>query len=332
MRIRTVNHHGNIRWIADYLDGKNRRHRRFFKTQDQAAAFAHGITSGTKKRGRTEAAVTVIWLFDKYLHDTRTRRGPQAQKVITARLQAVYRALRDLGILHLPQLTNDALAALVDALRARGLSEHTVYDYVATFKSAMRWAVDHDLLSRQVLDGARLPAPQRQRERFLSLEEIGALLAHLKGGPLQLPAALGVYQGLRRGEVCGLRVADVELGENRLTVTASKNRDWRTIQLHPALLEYLPAPLPAREWLCLNVGGEQWSPRWLGHKFSKEVRKLGKDWHDVTFHTLRHTCASQMAASSRHTLYQIAKFLGHRTVQTTAKYAHLLPEQVRPDW
>ena len=293
------------------------------------------ILPGRGKRNQDcppESHAPIGQVFTRYLASTRACRNPESQEVIAVRLHVIAELLSNSNVLSLANLDGVTYAALVDRLRARGLSDYTIFDYAGTLKTVVRWAVKRELIPPRLLNDMRLPAPQQGRERFLSLSEIVMLMGYLSGQLLVLPAALGIYEGLRRGEVCRLRVNDLELRENRLTVRLSKNRDWRTIQLHPRLLQYLPVPLPEREWLCVTVSGKQWAPRWLGHSFRTEVLKMGKGWQDVTFHTLRHTCASQMAASGRHTLYEIAKFLGHRTVQTTAKYAHLLPGQVRPDW
>ena len=143
--------------------------------------------------------------------------------------------------------------------------------------------------------------------------------------------ALGIYQGLRRQEVADLMAADVDLERNELTVRRSKNRQWRVLKLHPALLQHLPSPLPANgQPLSLNTKGQPWTGDALQRSFGRQVKRLG--WSDVSFHTLRHTCASMMAQSGQHTLYEIGKFLGHQTVQTTVRYAHLLPNQVQPRW
>jgi integrase len=40
---------------------------------------------------------------------------------------------------------------------------------------------------------------------ILDEEELAALLDHLKGSYLHLPALLSAYTGSRRGEICGLR-------------------------------------------------------------------------------------------------------------------------------
>jgi hypothetical protein len=49
--------------------------------------------------------------------------------------------------------------------------------------------------------------------------------------------------------------------------------------------------------------------------------------HDVRIHDIRHSFASR-AAERGHTLTMIGKLLGHKTVQSTARYAHLADDPV----
>lgn len=331
MRIRHELRHGNRRWIVDYRDGKGRRHRKSFAERDKAAEFSRTVTPGPKAL-RSRPSHTLRDLFNVYLRETTMRRSAATQAVVRSRCRTVTRALESLGFLYAEDQGIAAFNELVAQLRRQKLSEHTIQGYAAAYRTALRWAAERRLVSAQPMTAMRLPEPQKRREAFLSLEEISALLAALEGGALQLPTALGIYQGLRRAEVCHLRVESLEVHANRLTVTASKNRDWRTIQLHPALLPHLRCPLSDCEYLCVDDRGKPWRPDWLGRRFRRALDVLGPRWHSITFHTLRHTCASQMAATGKYTLYQIARFLGHRTIQTTQKYAHLLPDQVKPDW
>jgi len=282
--------------------------------------------------GRQGPSFTIENLFDGYLHATEAARAKNSNDVILYRLRRVLGVLDGLGVKYLHELRERTLADIAASLEQGELSPHTVRGYAAAFRAAVRWGIRRNLIATDAMGDMVLREAQKGRERHLSKEEIAELLEALDGHVLQLPAALGVYQGLRREEVCNLRVEDVEVRENRLTVTASKNKDWRTIQLHPALLKYLPDPLPKREWLCLNARGSPWTGSWLAHHLRKVLDALGPKWSDVSFHTSRHTCASQMAESGKYTLYAISKFLGHGNPQTTQKYAHLLPEQVRPDW
>jgi len=50
--------------------------------------------------------------------------------------------------------------------------------------------------------------------------------------------------------------------------------------------------------------------------------------HRLSFHSFRHTCASRLAMAGV-PLYTIKEVLGHHTITTTERYAHLMPSAMR---
>ena len=331
MRIRRQKNQGNWRWVCDFQDGKGKRRQRFFAEHEDALTFANTVTAETPSR-RQGPSYTLRDLCDAFLNATSARRGEAATKSAIYKCRAIVKALAGLQVRYVNQISELTFARLVQAFEGQGLSPHSVRSYMNVWRAAMNWSVGKKVLTSSDVGDMRLRKPQKGKERFLSKDEITTLLSHLAGTTLQLPVALGIYQGLRRGEVCQLRTQDLDLDRRELTVLQSKNRDWRVIQLHPSLLPHVPEPLPNREHLCANGDGEPWQGDALRRRLRSYLDKLGPQWGDVSFHTLRHTCASQMVLTGRYTLYQIGQFLGHRSLETTRRYAHLLPGQVKPEW
>lgn len=344
--------HGKHMIVVDFRDGRGKRRRPEFPNtaegMREARDFFATITKGKPTR-REGPSFSVRQLFDGYINATEARRNEQSTQALISKLTRILRTLDSLGIRQANQLSEETFPRAKEALTAEGLAYSTIHGYLAAMRAAIRFAILRGPLDARLFGLMELEEPDQGRRRFLSKQEIGELFEFLathrkgnKGGSLErkaqyghliLPCALGIYQGLRRQEVCNLTGRDLDLDRGELTVVLSKTGHWRTIRLHPALRQYLPNPLPAAtEWLCKNTRGRQWKGNALQHNLKRALEHLGNDWMDVTFHVLRHTCASQMAACGRHTLYEIGKFLGHTRVATTAKYAHLLPNQVAPDW
>ena len=174
----------------------------------------------------------------------------------------------------------------------------------------------------------------RRPERFLTEHEfrrLGETLDALEaegGIPPHAAAALRLLMltGCRRGEIVGLRWADVRLDRSEIQLADSKTGP-RTISLSPPAVRVLadlqrPAGNP---WV---IAGKKPGTR-LPHitYYWYRVRKRAR-LEDVRLHDLRHSFASRALALGE-PLPMIARLLGHTKIQTTARYAHLARDSVR---
>jgi integrase len=172
--------------------------------------------------------------------------------------------------------------------------------------------------------------PQRNRERFLSADELArlgdALAAH-DGSPYATAAIkLLVFTGARLGEVLGLQWQwiDFDRGEARLPDSKSGPK---TIHLPPPALAVL-TELPRVEGNPhVIVGGVPGAGLVNLEKPWRAIRKKA-ELEDVRLHDLRHAFAS-IAVSSGMGLPIIGKMLGHTQAQTTQRYAHLARDPVK---
>jgi integrase len=143
--------------------------------------------------------------------------------------------------------------------------------------------------------------------------------------------------GLRRGEVTGLNLSDVDLAHGRLTVRRSV---WVSRGKHvvdePKGMRQLPVPLTPRLLAALQAvrhlrgervlytdEGEELTPKAIRTWIERVERKAGMP---VTgrLHVLRHTFASHaaMAGVPAMTIKELAR---HSTLLTTMRYMHLSP-------
>jgi integrase len=176
--------------------------------------------------------------------------------------------------------------------------------------------------------GYKVPSIERpralregRRERYLTREEAHRLFVVLDREPSMaaIVVRLLLLTGMRRGEVLQLKWEEVDLGRRCLRLCDSKT-GARTVPLSSDAAELL-APLPRLT--------EYVFPGRAGHvrSFERVWRRLRREagLEDVRVHDLRHSWAS-FAVSAGVSLALIGSVLGHRSPQTTMRYAHVSPE------
>lgn len=168
-------------------------------------------------------------------------------------------------------------------------------------------------------DAALTPSTQGPRPRSAGRPDRYALFATL------------VYTGMRKGEACGLRWADVDLSRRIITVRRSyagqtKSGAHREVPIPSRLADILKAHKLAEPWsgdiVFPNERGEMYTKNGkLEDTLHAALKAIGHP--RIRLHDLRHVYASHfvMAGGS---VYDLQKNLGHHSVAFTAEiYGHL---------
>jgi len=178
-----------------------------------------------------------------------------------------------------------------------------------------------------------IPFPRREQRLplILSREEVARILtapAHFKSRALLMT----IYAaGLRRSEVAGLRVSDIDSARMTIAVRQGKGQKDRLVMLSPVLLatlrQYWRQHKP-KEWLFPGDNPNQpISGNDIFMIFRNAVRRAGIT-KKVSPHSLRHSFATHLLESGTD-LRTIQMLLGHRSLKTTSRYLHVSPQHVR---
>ena len=183
-----------------------------------------------------------------------------------------------------------------------------------------------------------MPKMNNRRVRFLSEKEAIQLLTELRKVSQNLHdiACLSLFTGLRAGEIFNLTWQDVNFETGTITVKDAKNYESRTSYMNETLRQLLlhrrPEKLKASDWIFPNRNGDKIQN--VSKAFPIAVKRLGcnenvRDPRDkVVFHTLRHTFASWLAIQET-PLLTIKELMGHKSIEMTMRYAHLIPDVKR---
>ncbi|WP_300461297.1 site-specific integrase [Desulfobacula sp.] len=172
------------------------------------------------------------------------------------------------------------------------------------------------------------------RIRFLSQKEADILLFELgkKSIDLYEKSLISLHCGLRAGEIFNLTWSQVDLEHGILNIIDSKGKD-RSVHMSELVKEMMLSKDRVAAHNLVYPGREGKASKQISQVFRQVANELFNKRIDdrrerVTFHTLRHTCASWMVMQGI-SLYLVQKVLGHSTIQVTERYSHLAPDQLQ---
>ncbi|MEZ5936195.1 MAG: site-specific integrase [Alphaproteobacteria bacterium] len=173
----------------------------------------------------------------------------------------------------------------------------------------------------------------------MSVNEVKRLLAVAR--PLKAKVMLSVAYGtgMRAGEVCRLKVGDIDSDQMIIRVVQGKGKKDRQVALPKDLLGLLRAWWPVRS-KRLDAGtslSERWlfpggkdegptSARQLGRLFQETARMAGIT-RRVTLHSLRHSFATHLLEAGVD-IRIIQAMLGHSKLDVTARYTRVATKMI----
>ena len=158
--------------------------------------------------------------------------------------------------------------------------------------------------------------------RYLSDAERDALLVECEASDwplLYLLVVLGITTGGRKGELLSMRWEGVNWKERAYLLPTTKNGESRVLSLPQVAIKEM---MRHRKKTGLIFASEAMPTKPMN--FEKHWQKAleAAEIENFRFHDLRHTAASYLAMSGA-TLHEVGEVLGHKSLQTTKRYAHL---------
>jgi integrase len=235
-------------------------------------------------------------------------------------------------------ITTEDVADLVLVLED-ALAPKTVRNVIGTLSALLNFARKRGWIAVNPCNGAELPvAGDSEAIRFLTVDELDALIAHARPGALheldRLLYLVAAKTGLRRGELLALRWADVS---DRVRVrsnyvryrfgTPKSRRSTRSVPLAGDVAEALEVwfkrtPYNGDDDLVFTLDGEPLYATGITRRMHKALRAASLDDH--VFHDLRHTFGTRMAAAGV-PMRTLQEWMGHRSITTTQRYADYAP-------
>src|SRR5215211_1570128 len=266
-----------------------------------------------------------------------------------------YHIIPELGRRKLKELTSGNIRRLYRKMAEKGLKDRSIEYVHTTLRKSLKAAVVDRLINYNPTDGVRpikTPTGAAKESKALAPYQVKVLLEETAESRFEALYVVAIYTGLRRGELLGLKWTDVDLDKGTLRVQRSLDVDGtfktpknqaarRALKLTSRALEALKAHKVRQNAERLQAG-----TRWQDHnlvfpntigkpmnagnfyrrEFQPLLKRAGLLGEGFTFHSLRHTFATTLAARGVHPS-TAQKMLGHSDIRMTlAIYTHATDE------
>lgn len=293
-------------------------------------------------------------LVEDFLQYLRHERGQSAhtQRTYAGLLNKFVGWARQSGIASWPQVELSHLVAFLQSERARTLaheakdstrrlSGESVYLEIAALRALYRYAEEEKLLPLNIAENLSLPRRWKRLPKSLSNAEIDKLL--MPEQPVTPQSLcddaileLAYASGLRRAELCALRLEQLHLAAGFINVIGKGNKE-RVVPVGTKAVDSLNRYLvtgrpklvkprsPANVFLTSR--GSAFASITMWAHIKARVRRAGVG-RNITPHMLRHSFATHLLEHGAD-LRVIQELLGHANISTTEVYTHVTSTRLR---
>jgi len=200
-----------------------------------------------------------------------------------------------------------------------GLSARTVEQHHSVIRKALQHAVKWELLAKNPAINTEPPHPDRPSVKYIPSDKIESFLSSINGQRDEHLITFAVYTGMRLGELLALTWDNVDFNKGRVRITqtvgcireqfvfrqtAKSKRSRREVVLDDGALTALKkqkamvnkekiknADYANLKLVFPDKNGRPLHPSYLSRRFKRLAEKAGLD---ITFHSLRHTHATDL--------------------------------------
>lgn len=185
------------------------------------------------------------------------------------------------------------------------------------------WGIENPL-------AGRLGKKPEGRIRWITRAEADALIAAArrseKAPYLWAFIQLGLFSGMRKGELLGLEWSRVDMDAELVYLRPKdqKGKRYDSVPLNRRAIEAVRSLQGEHARWVFSAGGQRIQN--VRRSFATACKNAGiEDFH---IHDMRHTCAAWLVQAGV-PLREVAEILRHRDIRTTMIYSHLAPDSAK---
>ena len=215
----------------------------------------------------------------------------------------------------LDDISTTSIDRVIRELADRGKADGTINRYLSHFHRFLGWAKARGYRTKELSEITfEWRDEDEGRIRWITEAEETRLYELLPPHVAKL-VWVAIETGCRRSELLSAK-AD-QINGDRLHIWKTKTNDPRTVPMEPEVREALASLIATGTMPTVRELRTEWDK-------ARKIMGLAED-PEFVFHACRHTCATRLVDARVHLLV-IQRFLGHKRIETTQRYAHVRPE------
>ena len=234
----------------------------------------------------------------------------------------------------------EAVAGWMLYLQQQGMAPASIRRRIACLKVLFRWLDEDGRLENNPFYKFRatVSVPRRlprnlNPEELIKIFRVSAPMKNFSRSQfpqytLKLAVELLFTTGVRVGELCSIRLGDIDLSEETITIKGKGNRERVVFLVDLEVGGLLQNYIKLREktgtksdFLLVTATGKPAQPDYIRRYLHKTSKQAGVQ-RKVTPHMLRHSAATQLLESGVDIRF-VQRLLGHSSISTTEMYTHV---------
>lgn len=232
------------------------------------------------------------------------------------------------------EFTKDDIDAFKNDLSEKGYTTKSISRKINSIKAFFSYLLANNSISENPAIGVSHPKYDIKPPRILNKIEYRALRdACREDVRMAAIVELLLQTGMRISELANLKINDLDMATNQITIRAYESHPERVIPLNPPSKESLEKyisyrPKSANTSVFITKTGNPFLIRNIRSNLDRYFRIGGIE--NAKVNDLRHTFIAQQLQSGSPLVY-ISKLVGHKRLSTTEKYLEFISEKPSKD-
>lgn len=227
------------------------------------------------------------------------------------------------------KINNKTINEFIGFLRNKNLSIKSINRKIASLKSFYKWFIEYyqnipdiNINKIQFIKDTQNNIPKTTD--FKEIEEKIKKITNIKD---RLILKILLYTGLRVSEVINIKLININLNKNLITIRGKGNK-IRQVILHPEIINDLKYYLQEHSPKIYLFENKITQKNISARSIEKTVKKYFKELHP---HIFRHTFATYYIEKGG-SLRNIQELLGHSSLKTTQIYLNVTMDKIKHEY